>query len=1659
MIYVYKDRIINVEWTVLKGTSTVKENFDRALVKLFLIGPHEKFLLKANAKDGIVSAEVPQGLPEGVYSVEIIYIKNWLGVDRPPKMTDRFPIDCRGNDRCIMRSRKDNLFAITEYESEATEIGEGEVVIRVKTSTASYGYDGLSAYEIAVLRGDFEGTEGEWLEWTHERIVTDVKDLLDKLKSRDTRFVVKTKSQRDNLKDLREGDEVYVIDDGIAYILETENGKRTWKPCDYGTVTSKYILSLIADMPGFVADRAIADEFGKRIVDEYLTRDAVRNYMNEVFNDLFINNPPTIMDGMITVDMLSDAVKQLIGFGPIVNFPDDEFLTTKGGRITPKDRNYDPNNYSGMGRRLLRKNMVNGVNVLTQKMMSCPNTVYVITYDYSLRGQTITVPENCVLQFEGGTITNGVIKLNNTLLIGNPRIHCNIAGTIKNTTIHINWFGVDNTGNIESTNAINNVLLAGHGKIIYFDGTYKINPIASSSKEYDGGIRPISNQILKFTDDSKLIIDGQTAEYYSILSIYKVENVSIYGVNIEGDISNHIGDEGEFGFGIAISSSKNINLYNCKSSYNWGDGYIFLSTGSEESNNFNCNLYNCEAHYNRRQGLSIVALYEGRINNFKATNTGILKYTVPAAGIDIEPDAIRYDERIKVTINNYISENNFGGALHIVPAHLMHDNVTDDHREFYVQVNGLSSNLDGSRNTSVLLPALRYSSVTTNSNLSNKIKGLVELNNITISNSYMNPLEFRNMVDNGLPIIINNLVVLNPKVDSNFAKSMSAVLKFYNPTTYDYTNSAKLTIDNLRIIDTRIDNRVSYLIFSTFGNSPKNIHLFNVENPSMEGGTNIPYFIEEDSEVKYNIPPTYTVSGDNHFLLSNGSNNYWGYRIIFNNPSTKNFRLPKADTVSNFKITVENIQEEHNVHSRFFPGDKINFPLIYTEDPSLDLPPLSSVEFIQKSDKSWDVYKSTDKIIPTLNPYYGNSRNAIKEFSNPMLGHSYYDTDLGVTLSLSETGWVNPDGTSVDKQKFVNHNSQITLPNIIYKIVSDIDLNGATLTLPSGCTLDFQGGSFSNGTIVFNDTIIKSSYKCFKKTIRFSGNLSPQLVKSSWFEFDSVDCIDSLLDIFNISEGCTIHLEEGIYNVSAKYVVDNDFPEGEENGIIKIKSNSKIILDGIVNLLPNSLRHYSIFLIRDKSNVIIEGKGRIIGDVETHTGTTGEWGHGIQISSSKNIVVRDITVSKCWGDGISISSVSTTNLSKDVTIDNIVSTYNRRLGVSIISGDNIRFLNSTTELNGSINGTSPKRGLDIEPDPNSFLNNVLVDNCIIKDQGLCYIPTSGVVSDQDYKIIIQNCNITSQFNICGPCTFKGNRIRFLFITNCRYVEIMNNHIYENLIFAGNSETPVAKTKIIGNNITPLASLAHNAAIVFNDADTTLDEVIFVDNIIDLTKKDEVLLQKGVPGSGTLNIERCSIFGIKTQQQIFWTAGNVLNSLINTNCININHLYNIEDSKVMFAGNTILHTSATPFIIREDINTKYTIEIINNNFIPMSDILLGDLVNYVGHIFAGTIKILGNNFLGNDSSLVGTYSKSPTLTSTQTGRIYYVTDVKIPTFWDGTSWRDANGYPALKKIGTTAERPPISSGSYPGYIYYDTTLKKYICWNGTEWVNMDGTSLS
>jgi parallel beta-helix repeat protein len=85
--------------------------------------------------------------------------------------------------------------------------------------------------------------------------------------------------------------------------------------------------------------------------------------------------------------------------------------------LTFADKNYNTTDYSGLGRVYLRKNIVDiedlvtgnvvTINWLNQSMISKENTIYIIQYDYNLNGQTITIPNGCVLLFEGGSISNG----------------------------------------------------------------------------------------------------------------------------------------------------------------------------------------------------------------------------------------------------------------------------------------------------------------------------------------------------------------------------------------------------------------------------------------------------------------------------------------------------------------------------------------------------------------------------------------------------------------------------------------------------------------------------------------------------------------------------------------------------------------------------------------------------------------------------------------------------------------------------------------------------------------------------------------------------------------------------------------------------------------------------------------------------------------------------------------------------------------------------------------------------------------------------------------------------------------------------------------------------------------------------------------------------
>ena len=89
----------------------------------------------------------------------------------------------------------------------------------------------------------------------------------------------------------------------------------------------------------------------------------------------------------------------------------DNSLTVLWNRLKKgilNNRNYEPTEFSGKGYKVLEKNIqtINGVrkNILTSAMINRPNTIYEIRYDFNL-GEDITIPENCVLKFDGGSVS------------------------------------------------------------------------------------------------------------------------------------------------------------------------------------------------------------------------------------------------------------------------------------------------------------------------------------------------------------------------------------------------------------------------------------------------------------------------------------------------------------------------------------------------------------------------------------------------------------------------------------------------------------------------------------------------------------------------------------------------------------------------------------------------------------------------------------------------------------------------------------------------------------------------------------------------------------------------------------------------------------------------------------------------------------------------------------------------------------------------------------------------------------------------------------------------------------------------------------------------------------------------------------------------------
>lgn len=114
---------------------------------------------------------------------------------------------------------------------------------------------------------------------------------------------------------------------------------------------------------------------------------------------------------------------------------DEEDLTQVNGALQLKDREVDADNFQSKGYVVLRKNLVQQEdgsykNILTSDMINQPNTIYEIKYDFDLNRETINVPENCTLKFNGGSFINANFTLQNNCKIVNGEISISENGYI-----------------------------------------------------------------------------------------------------------------------------------------------------------------------------------------------------------------------------------------------------------------------------------------------------------------------------------------------------------------------------------------------------------------------------------------------------------------------------------------------------------------------------------------------------------------------------------------------------------------------------------------------------------------------------------------------------------------------------------------------------------------------------------------------------------------------------------------------------------------------------------------------------------------------------------------------------------------------------------------------------------------------------------------------------------------------------------------------------------------------------------------------------------------------------------------------------------------------------------------------------------------------------
>lgn len=1326
-----------------------------------------------------------------------------------------------------------------------------------------------------------------------------------------------------------------------------------------------------------------------------------------------------ISDGSITLDKLSEEVMQLIsskGDITINNFPDNEDLelytiyqdsNNKIDAIRFKDRD----NSNGMAYKYLRKtkNMI-----LSQSDFNQANTIYEIRYDFDLNGNTISIPDNCELKFIGGSLKNGTINFNNTLLSGDIKIKTNILGDIRNGDIYPEWFGAVGDGIIDDSNAFltafeiisnsfisidkfrrvgyTNTLVLNTNKEYYITSSLELNSVSINIKGAGTLIYGGKNHCMKFTKCTGVNIDISFIAKSDFIDTYKVDwndNPNRTAIILDGVRESNFKFDKIVGFtkGIVVTGDGNYGCYNnyfkLASMYNlyksiviesfnqyWPndnvvEGGYFIGNIDEVANTI-INSPTAIRSFIEINGDSIYPItswkfkdcyFQGQLavltngdnivtkvfyanqycKNFKFENIAIEDTTSSTGSVfhfnndqckDIEIDTIDYVDNYNFNYLGFISNDwNYLKRLH---------NITFKQREGLQEI----YRINVSKYYEV---PFRVESSTNDDGgilLSNDLNPIFDLKNSKFVNRY-NPNKSFPISGNLLSVTKGQIYYYDLKPAGNiriiFMKSDYSVL-----TSNEYNSQTDIDIfSNIGITLSTYQDKSYYITGST-------------------NGTNLTINMLNNTLIKY----IYVCSSNStELIISQNKYSTAVKNFIFENNQYRNGGFIINQNINSAILTALTGDRIYNLY------DNKEYRIINSGTKGLDLSDITVTAIKGNSyitvTGNISKFKIGNIIIIDNYQYTIRSISGQSLYVTPSIQSSVTNTTVSFKKLIFEDSDKNVDGTLLSKEVIVRSIDEITLPNIIYKIVSDIDLNNITLTLPANCTLDFQGGSFSNGTIVGSNTRFSGNIK-LDTTLTFSGTYLLDTVNVDWFYtnrgLNASPYIQAALDFAKL--------------IKASVTFGNKLTSGY---IIKTTLNCDVPIIGNNARLSST----TVGVLNCKNECSIEN---LYIDFYPYQGAS------------------DVTDNKVIAINIGGETSTYNHYINNVTIDGFY------YGIVMTNSWNLRCSNLRII----------RTRIGIQAYGKCVNNSIVNANIDCKGTNSICIAFNDEVDHAASTYLSEGWTISNSILTSAQYGIFGVNMSNTFISNC-IIDLCSKNAIK---FSLNS----LNIRIVDNY---LACLANGIDVINFSGQNVLNNedagIIISNNTIKSYYSD----------SGSCN-------GINIGEGIYesiYILGNTISNLGGIGIVSLNgeitHI-NVSDNrfKINVGGYFYVLKATNKYIANNNAIDNY-----NNSGIKVANkmIIVADSAptSNTKTWNAGDICLNSNASVG---SIIGWFCA----TSGSPGTWFPIGTIEQ--------------YAGLKKQGTTAERPAMNQ-NYIGATYYDTTLKKMILWNGTTWTNVDGTALT